>query len=246
MLGREILGRKLGGFSSPDDGDRARIDSILGPIQTAADHTDLIREGDRPSDVFLIVEGFACRCKMTKDGHRQIMAYLIPGDLCDLHVFVLEKMDHSIGTLSRCKFIRIPRASVLALLEYPRLARALMYASLVDSAVLREWLVNVGQRPAEERLAHLFCELLLRMRAVGLTPDGDSYVMPITQIELADTTGMTPVHVNRMLQSLRDRNLIVTTPKSIRFPDIDKLNAFAGFNPNYLHMNKANGDFVSG
>ena len=137
-------------------------------------------EGDKPEAVFLIVEGFACRYKITSTGDRHIMAYLIPGDLGDLHVFMLREMDHNIGTLSPCRFVRIPQSEIWSLLDNPRLARALICALLVDAAVLREWLVNIGRRTAEERIAHLFCELLLRMRAVGLATT-DSYELPITQ-----------------------------------------------------------------
>ena len=234
-----ILCRKLAHFTALSDDDRARLRRISQPVQSVAAHVDLIHEGDNPSDVFLIVEGFACRYKITEDGKRQIMAYLIPGDFCDLHVFVLKAMDHSIGTLSPSKVVRIPAADILSLLEVPSLARGLMCCSLVDSAVLREWLVNLGQRAGEERLAHLFCELLLRMRAVGLTPSGDGYMLPITQNELADTMGMTGVHMNRVLQSLRRQTLIALSQKAIVIPDVDRLNAFAGFNPNYLHLEGA-------
>ena len=230
------LRRKLESFTPLTDADKAHLDRISFPVPTAEEGTDLIREGDTPSDVFLIVEGFACRYKTTKEGGRHIMAYLIPGDLCDLHVFVLREMDHAIATLSPCRFVRIPKEEVLALLDNPRLARALMCASLVDAAVLREWLVNLGQREGPERVAHLFCELLLRMRAVGLTPSGDGYELPLTQVDLADTMGMTNVHMNRVLQALRGQGLISFKSRKIVIPDVERLNTFAGFTPNYLHL----------
>ena len=233
------LRRKLERFVELSAEDHTLLERLVGPVQSAPANFDLIREGDTPNDVFLIVDGFACRYKITKEGQRQIMAYLIPGDMCDLHVFVLKTMDHSIATLSPCRYVRIPVSTISALLDDPRLARALMCASLVDAAVLREWLVNLGQREAAERVAHLFCELLLRMRAVGLTPTGDGYVLPITQVDLADTMGMTNVHMNRTLQELRKQNLISLKSKTIVIPDVDRLNEFAGFTPNYLHLNGA-------
>lgn len=217
------------------DDDRRLLDSASQDARTVPGRTDLIREGDNPADVYLILEGFACRYKITSGGKRQIMAYLVPGDFCDLHVFVLKQMDHSIGTLSPCKVVKIPRESILEMLERPKLSVALWLAVLTDMAVLREWLVNLGQRPAEERVAHVLCELLLRLRAVGLA-SGDSYALPVTQVELADTMGLSHVHVNRVLRSLRKNGLIALHGKNLVIPDAARLNAFSGFNPNYLHL----------
>lgn len=182
----------------------------------------------------LILEGFACRYKMLPDGTRQIVAYLVLGDFCDLHVFILKVMDHTIATLSRCTVVKISRAPILELMERPAIARAFWWPALVDEATLREWLVNVGARTAEQRIAHLRCELLL-LQTVGLT-NGDTYELPITQAELADTVGLTSVHVNRVLQRLRRDGLITLKGKNLVIPDLERLKAFSGFNPNYLHL----------
>lgn len=163
------------------------------------------------------------------------MAYLLPGDICDLHVFVLKQMDHTLATLSPCKVVTIPRATVLELLKSPALSKALWYSTLVDSAVLREWLVNLGQRSGDERVAHVLCELMVRMRVVGLS-DGASYKLPITQTELADTMGLSPVHVNRVLQQLRRDDLITWTGEELVIKDPERLMKFSGFVPNYLHI----------
>ena len=240
---KTLLSLKLERFAKLTAADKAQLDALVRPVESAVASVDLIREGDKPDAVFLIVEGFACRYKITSTGDRHIMAYLIPGDLCDLHVFMLREMDHCIGTLSPCKFVRIPHVEILTLLDNPRLARALMCAALVDAAVLREWLVNIGRRTAEERIAHLFCELLLRMRAVGLAK-ADSYELPITQNEIAETMGLSDVHVNRVLQSLRRRQLITLGSKTIVILDIGKLNDFCGFNPNYLHLDQTGGSAI--
>ena len=152
-----------------------------------------------------ILDGFACRYKLTSEGKRHIMAYLISGDFCDLHVFILKAMDHNIGALSPCRVVNIPRNRILEMTTRPALARALWWATLVDEAVLREWLVNMGQREAPERIAHLLCELLLRLRAIGLAAS-DAYELPITQEALGDTMGLSAVHVNRSLQKLRSEN----------------------------------------
>ena len=130
----------------------------------------------------------------------------------------------------------IPRHAILELTHHhPRITHALWWATLVDEATLREWLVNVGQRPALTRVAHFFCELLLRLRAVGLAED-DGCDMPLTQEDLADVFGLTPVHVNRTLQELREAGLIVLRNRRLEIPDAERLKAFCGFNPNYLHL----------
>ena len=211
------------------------LNSLLQNRRTVPARTDLIQEGDKPSDVHLILDGFACRYKVLPDGGRHIMAYLIPGDFCDLHVFVLREMDHSLGTLSKCTVVDIPRARILESLNRPAIARAMWVAALVDEATLREWLVNIGGREATERVGHLLCELLFRLRAVGLVV-GYSYDLPVTQRELADTMGLSDVHMNRVLQRLRSEGLITLKEGALSILDIDKLTAFSSFNPNYLHL----------
>ena len=124
---------------------------------------------------------------------------------------------------------------MLELLERPAIARALWVAALVDEATLREWLVNIGGRPAEERVGHLLCELLFRLRAVGLA-NGDSFELPITQGELADTMGLSDVHMNRVIQRLRKAKLITLKAKSLVILDYARLAEVSGFNPNYLHL----------
>jgi CRP-like cAMP-binding protein len=232
-----LLTRKLEALAPLSDADKRLLDVVVREARKVGPHVDLIREGEAPSDVHLILEGFACRYKVDPTGGRQIMAYLVPGDFCDLHVFILKAMDHSIGTLSPCSIVSIDRARIIELTERPTIARALWWATLVDEATLREWVVNVGARPAEKRVAHLMCELLVRLRAVGLA-DGGSYELPITQTELADTVGLSAVHVNRVLQRLRALELITFTKGRLVILDVEKFNAFSGFNPNYLHLSR--------
>jgi CRP-like cAMP-binding protein len=235
-----LLTRKLEAFAPLSEADRHLLDAVIREARDVGSREDLIREGDAPGDVRLILAGFACRYKRLADGRRQIMAYLVPGDFCDLHVFILKAMDHTIATLSPCRVVDIPRERILEMTERPALARALWWAALVDEATLREWLVNIGARSAEQRVAHLLCELLLRLRVVGLA-DGAEYELPVTQQELGDTTGLTNVHVNRVLQRLRGDGLITLTGKHLVILDVERLNAFSGFTPNYLHLAQPNG-----
>lgn len=230
-----ILTRKLELFGPLPDSDKRALDDVVRSVREVGPREDLVREGESPGDVRLIVEGFACRYKLLESGTRQIVAYLVPGDFCDLHIFILRAMDHSIATLSRCHVVDIPRAQIMELFERPAVARAFWWATLVDEATLREWLINVGARSAETRIAHLLCELLVRLESVGLTVD-DAYELPITQQELGDTTGLTNVHVNRVLQRMRSQDMITLRGGHLVIKDAARLKAFSGFNPNYLHL----------
>lgn len=230
------LVKKLEGYIPLALDDKRALNSVIRNIRNVPAHVDLATEGEKPDSVHLILEGFACRYKLTAEGNRQIMAYLLPGDFCDMHVMVLKQMDHSIATLSPCAVVDIPRDRILALLQRPTLSLALWCAALVDAAVLREWLVNVGQRRAGQRLAHVLCELLLRLRIVGLADN--SYDLPLSQKDLADTIGVSNVHLNRVLQDLRREDLVSLKDEVLVIKDIDRLMEFSGFNPNYLHIGR--------
>jgi CRP-like cAMP-binding protein len=224
------------------DEDRQVLENAASDTQIVGPREDLINEGDQPDHVHLILEGFACRYKLLPNGERQIMAYLVPGDICDLHVSILGEMDHAISTLSRCKVVLIPRGIIEDLTEnHGRINRALWWATLVDEATLREWLVNMGRRPADKQLAHLLCELLVRLQAVGLATE-NSYEFPVTQAELAETLGITTVHVNRMLQQLRKDGLLTLQGNRLIIMDVDGLKKFADFDQNYLHLTRRRRD----
>ena len=162
--------RKLANFTklSEEESDCRRSERATTCANSRA-REDVISQGDRTGGVKLLLEGFACRYKVLEDGRRQIVAYFVPGDLCDLRVFILKRMDHSIGAMVASKVATISPENMLKMTHtYPTLTRALWWSTLVEEAIAREWIVNVGQRNALERMAHLFCELLYRFRAVGL------------------------------------------------------------------------------
>ena len=218
------------------DADRAVLQELASRTRRVAANHDIITDGERPERVHLVMEGFACRYKLLPDGGRQIMAVLVPGDFCDLHVAILGEMDHSIGTSWGCTIVEIPRTTIEALAEHhPRITRALWWATLVDEGILREWLVSMGQRDADKQMAHLFCELLVRLQTVGCASE-DGFEFPMSQEDLADTLGVTSVHVNRVLQDLRGKGLITWKSKRVEIPDVARLQAFAGFDPRYLHL----------
>jgi CRP-like cAMP-binding protein len=218
---------------TPDD--RTALAALCGDPRDMGARRNVIREGERPDHVHLIVEGWAARYKLLPDGARQITAFLIPGDFCDLHVTMLGEMDHSITTLTRAKVAYIARSRMDAVTERPGLAKAFWWSTLVDEAVLRAWIVNVGRRDAFEAIGHLMCELYVRMKNIGLADD-HCFELPLTQEELGDALGLTPVHVNRVLQRMRADGLISFKSGLLTILDYARLESAAGFNPNYLHI----------
>jgi CRP-like cAMP-binding protein len=233
--GDDPLVAKLEIFAELPEEDRLALAALSRNPRELGPRRNLIREGDRPDHVHLVVEGWAARYKTLSDGSRQILAFLIPGDFCDLHVTILGEMDHSIATITRARIVYVPRGEMEALTRRPRIARAFWWATLVDEAVLRAWVVNVGRRGAFESIGHLMCELYLRMRNVGLTTDY-SFELPLTQEEIGDALGLTPVHVNRVLQRMRADGLITFARGALNILDYRRLEAASGFNPNYLHI----------
>ena len=232
-----LLTRKLEQFAPLSEDDKRLLDATAASSRLVPARTDLICEGQASENVHLILEGIACRYKLLKNGKRQIVAYLLPGDFCDLNVFILEQMDHSIATVSRCRVVDIPRERVLELVSRPEIARAFWWVTLVDEGILREWLLNIGQRRATARIGHLFCELLIRLRVVSLDK-GDDYELPLTQSDIGDTLGISFVHVNRCLQTLREMGLLTYKDNYVVITDLERLVAFTEFNPRYLHLGK--------
>lgn len=152
-----------------------------------------------------------------------------------MHIAILGEMDHNIGTLTPTRVAYIPHKAIDALLERPQVARGFWWATLVDEAVLRAWLVNMGQRDAFRRVSHLICEMHLRMKQVGLT-DGNSFDLPLTQEELGDAMGLTSVHVNRVLRNLREEGLIAYKRNQMSITDVSRLRELSDFDSRYLHL----------
>lgn len=225
---------KLEAFVSLSQEDRTALEQLSAGARLVEPRTDLQRDGEMATDAVLVLDGFACRYKHRVTGDRQILAYLLPGDLCDVDAPHLGRMDHAVGTLSTCLVARISRETLATLMaQQPTVARALRLAKLAEEATTREWLVNLGTRSAAERMSHLFCELLTRLEAVGLAED-DGCKLPITQLDLADTLGLSNVHVNRTLQELRSRGLVELRGRSLKLRDLPSVRALAEFSPAYL------------
>ena len=231
-----VLALRLEAFTRLSRDDKAAVAKLSKVARVIQPRRDLIREGEKPKNIHLMVDGWACRYKTLPDGRRQIVAFFVPGDLCDLNVYILRQMDHNIGAITRLAVADISREDMDRLTaDHPRITQALWWEALVDIAVQREWTLNIGQRTAYERIGHLLVEIFLRLRSVGLT-QADSCDFPLTQTDIADATGLTAVHVNRTLQELRRDGLIVLERKRLQIPDLEKLKDAAMFNANYLHL----------
>jgi CRP-like cAMP-binding protein len=219
--------------------DRDAILNLPHRIRTRDALAYLVREGDQPEICGVLVSGFAFRHKITGNGDRQILSINIPGEPLDLQHLFLEQADHNIQMLTRGEVAEIPLSALERLvLEKPHLARALQVYTLVEGSIFREWTVNVGRREAKAKLAHLICELAVRLQAQGLL-EASSYELPMSQEQLADATGLTPVHVNRTLKMLEAEGLIERTRRLIRIPQWEHLRDAADFNRRYLHIREA-------
>ncbi|WP_165982766.1 Crp/Fnr family transcriptional regulator [Dankookia rubra] len=238
------LTRKLSHFAPLSGSDHQVLDRLAAQEERFPANLDISVDGMVPRSVFLLKEGMAMRYRNMPDGGRQIMTFLIPGDLCDMHVFLLKEMDHSIGTITPVRVAPISRENIVELFgHHPRISAALWWSALQEEAILRERIISLGRRDARGRLAYLLCELLWRHAAVGLT-DGEVFRLPLTQTELGDTLGLTPVHVNRVLREFRERRLITLEQRTLSLLDVGTLQAIAGLNKDYLHFGGAPADIA--
>jgi CRP-like cAMP-binding protein len=216
-----------------DEETRALLD-VQGEIRRFGSREPIVREDDMAGGVNVILEGYAFRSKTMLDGRRQITAYFIPGDLSDSNPLLRARRDYSVYTLTSALVATVQLDGLLSLIsQYPGIERALRWAAVAQAAIAREWLVSLGQRTALERLAHLLCEIYHRHQVVGLT-NGNSCEFPVTQADLADTLGLSTVHVNRTLQDLRRDGLITFKGRTLAIHDCATLEQMSVFDPAYL------------
>ena len=198
----------------------------------------VLREGDIPQEVSILVAGFAQRQKHTSDGTRQIVSFSVPGDPLDFDCLFLNEADFSVQMSTSGTIACVRQDAVKALLDKrPEVGRVITTALLADAAISREWVVNTGRRDARQRLAHLLCEILVRAKAQHLQTD--VFELPFTQEQLADATGLTPVHVNRVLRQLTGEGVISRNGRFITVPSWDVLEEIAGFDDRFLHLHDA-------
>jgi CRP-like cAMP-binding protein len=217
--------------------ERALRDSVAETRKVPADQV-LIRGGEELSTSLMLLEGWLARSKDLPSGERQVTELHVAGDFADLHGFTLKHLDHDVITLTECLVVVVPHERIREITQrYPRLALIYWLSTNIDAAVTRELALSLGQRSAISRMAHLFCELYVRLDAVGRArPDG--YEFPLTQRELAECLGLTVVHVNRTVQELRRRNLVELENRHLTILDRRGLEGVAEFDPSYLYLDR--------
>jgi len=228
--------RNLGRHDRLSEEEKRVLEDAIAHTKTVNRGEDMVREGDRPKESLLLLEGFAARYKMTESGRRQITSIHIPGDFVDLHGYLLKVMDHAVLALTSCRMGIVPHEALRRITErHPHLSRLLSLNIAIDGAVHRQWLAMTGKPSAHTRFAHLLCELFLRLQVVGQT-EGHRFRLPLTQQTLGDMLGLSTVHVNRTLQELRAEGLVSWTRDLVEILDWERLQQVAEFDPTYLNL----------
>jgi CRP-like cAMP-binding protein len=232
----DLLVRQLELYCDLPKEDRQLILDLPYRLRRVDAGSYLVREGDVPTHCTVLSSGYAYRQKVTGDGSRQILAVCIPGDAIDLQNMFLDVSDHAVQLLTQGKVADVPREAVQELvLGRPAIGTAIIQLALVEASILREWVVNVGRRDARQRIAHILCEFAVRLEARGLAMD-HGFELPMTQEQLADATGLTSVHVNRVLKGLEGDGLIARKRRFIHFDDWRRLQDAGDFSRRYLHV----------
>jgi len=196
----------------------------------------MVRNDDVLDHSILLLRGFVLRSKNTPEGARQIVETNVAGDFVDLHGFILKRLEHEISAASRCEVATVAHEELRRITErLPRLTRVLWFQTLVDACIHREWMLVLGKKRGRARIAQFFCEMQARLSIVGLA-DRKSYTLPFSQLELADITGMTPVHLNRCLKELRESGTVTFRNGKVEIEDMARLKREAQFDPGYLHI----------
>jgi CRP-like cAMP-binding protein len=225
----------LGGLAGAD---RQALALLPYRIEKVDGGRHLIQEGTRPTECCVLLKGYACRYKVAADGARQIVSFHVAGDILDLQHLHLETADHHVQAITAAEVAWIPKSELRALSrERPQVGEAMWRDSLIDASIFREWVLNVGRRDAKSRIAHMLCEFVVRCAAVGLFKDR-MFELPMTQEQIADATGLTPVHVNRMLKALTDEGVLEGGNRSYRVANWERLQQVGEFDRAYLHAQR--------
>lgn len=227
--------RKLEQLAHLEQADRDAIRSLPFTIKTAPSNHYLVREGDIATDCCVLLSGYACRHKAARNGGRQIVSFHMSGDILDLQHLLLSRADHNVQTITEAVFAWVPAANLRRVAqERPTLGEALWRDTLIDASIFREWVLNVGRRDAKQRIAHMLCEFAARREKAGLGSP-ERFDLPMTQEQIADATGLTSVHVNRMLHELASDGVIVRDKRQVEITDWRRMCRVADFDPAYLH-----------
>ena len=232
----ELFVRSLASRTELASGDRAAILGLSHTVRTLEPSTYLYRDGDLHDLCAVLVSGLAYQHKMTGEGARQIVAIHIPGEALNLQSLFLDEADHSVQALTRSEVALISRSAIRAVMSArPTVAHAMGVNMAVEASIAREWIMNLGRRDARARIAHFLCEFAIRLDAQGLA-ERKTYILPMTQEQIGDATGLTSVHVNRMLKSLGAEGLLTRKGRSVELPDWQALRDAGDFTSRYLHL----------
>jgi CRP-like cAMP-binding protein len=233
---RAALVRRLRISSGITDEDVGEILSLPITVRQYPAERTVISDGERATECCLIAEGFCVRSKTIADGRRQILSIHIPGEIPDLMSLFLHVMDHDLSTLTPCTLGFINHETLRRLHQRnPNVAEIFWRDTLIDAAMFREWIVNVGQRPAPARLAHVMVELRERLKVVGRIA-ANSFDMPLTQEQIGEALGITAVHVNRVIRQLREDGILEFHRGRVTVLDEAKFQELADFDNRYLHQ----------
>jgi len=226
---------KLDRLATLSDEDRDLLAALPYSVEAVPSATVLVREGTSISRCCLLVEGYACRHKTTAEGKRQIVSFHLPGELLDIQHLLLARADHNVEAITEAKIAWVSTEKLKALaFERPDIGQALWLDVLIDASIFREWVLNVGRRDAKTRIAHMLCEFGARAIKAGVETEGE-LKLPLTQEQIADATGLTTVHVNRMLRALREDGALSVASRGVHITDFRLLRDLAEFDPSYLH-----------
>lgn len=229
---------KLRARDEVSDTEEAVLRSAISHVVPIGKDVTFVRADVALTSSNILIDGLVCRYRDMANGERQVTEVHVPGDFVDLHSFPLQRLDHSIMALVPSRVAVVPHDALRAITEtQPHLTRLLWLATTMDAAIHREWMVSMGRRSALSRVAHLLCELHARFAVVGLT-DGNSYALPLTQIDLAECLGLTAIHINRTLRELRLRKLVTFRSRRVVIADLPALQDVAEFDDNYLFLDK--------
>lgn len=230
------LATRLEAVTGLSDADRHLIGRLPLTVRNFTADQDIVRAGEISTECWLLLDGYLYRHKATSDGRRQILSLYVPGDIPDLASLYLERSDHTLSSLGPVVAAQVQHGVLREILAAsPTLARALLREMLVDAAICREWVLNIGTRQAVSRVAHLLCEITTRLQIVGLARDF-SFNLPMSQADIGEATGISTVHANRVVQELRSRGAIEWRHRNLRILDWDALMSIADFSPAYLYV----------
>jgi CRP-like cAMP-binding protein len=231
-----ILLRKLTNLHDISEEEQAALIAALGPTRELKRGRDIVPDGSMPKETTVMLTGTACRYKVLPDGQRHILTFQYPGDMTDLYGYVMKKLDHAIGALSDCTFANIPHEQIAVLsAKYPNLQYAFWRDTMVDASISHAWALG-GGRKSVVCVAHMLCEIFVRLEAVGLAELGWPLPFTATQQDLADALGLSLVHTNKTMASLKDKKLITRIGTKLKIVDWEGLQHIAQFDPAYLYF----------